>query len=936
MNIIKSLHSGILSKTYDFMGQSFFAVSLLWGFQLDSGEPVLEYKLWAAIADMLGKNEMFDAAMPKPHGEALVHGSFFAPEGKPVLSGTVSFSFDTIQKELSVFGDRSWTKSMGMALSVQGPEPFTEMPIDYANAFGGDGYKNNPVGKGFGDIEDPNGRVSPLPNIEYPDQLIHSPKDRPEPASFSRVDMMWKQRFSKSGTYDKKYIRERMPGLPDDIDWSFFNDAAPDQWKEGFFRGDESFEITNMNPDNPEQSGYLPGVYGRCFVNHEIEEEIIFTEIETRLDTVWFFPKENLGVLIHRGFMEVSEDDGADIRQILIAHENLSDSPRGAEHYHAELTKRMDPEEGFKYAMNSSPLIPEGCRCGFELLEKEGGFAPEGIARKNMENFGEQKRKQVEDEVEKHKQDALTQMEESSMDAAVFSEFFDVSKKTPEEPEEAKKIKDLLENIAPGSTEDPPNIDIARLNLQGFDDLNAYMRKLASDKQKETMDMLRDRLDSLNEMDADAPGRDIAVLQFEKMMEDIQLPPVLPRFNFDEHLKAAHEQSETALSQQALILNSLGASEEDLSKIKDSFADTDQIEQQIKDAQGKTREGYRIGAHHIEEARSPHEGKEAEIASDLLKRHQEGGETTGGDYAFTDLSGMDLSGIDLSGAYLEYADLSHTKLAGANLSNAVLSHAVLVETDLTNADLSGANLGASRIDGARFVDSNLTGVILGKASIRYTKFHRCKLIERMEMFLETEFEQVDFTGSDMRRSNFIDADVSGCCFAEVDLTESSFLNPEMTDAVFDRAVLHNVNFVKARGENVSFRQADMNNVRFVGGCGLSRSDFSGAKAAEANFRDCRLDDTDFSEAFLMKADFSGSSLIRSRFIRADAVQAQFQKSNLVFADLHRINLMEGSLFKARLSGAVFTESNLYMVNFLNTIIGEEDIDQADFTDAYLG
>ncbi|MFP4348334.1 MAG: pentapeptide repeat-containing protein, partial [Desulfococcaceae bacterium] len=619
-----------------------------------------------------------------------------------------------------------------------------------------------------------------------------------------------------------------------------------------------------------------------------------------------------------------------------IAHENLSDPPRSPEQYETELTKRMDPEEGFKYMMDSSPLIPGGCRCGFKILEKEGGFALEGIGRKNMDTYGEEKRKQIEDEVEKHKQEALKQMEETDMDAALLVESFDAAQKTPEESDDTRKIKDLLENIAPGIHEDPADIDITRINLKGIDDLNAHMQQMAADKKKETLDMLRGELDRLNELDEDLPGREIAVLQFEKMLEDIQLPPVLPRFDFDSHLKNAREQIEAVLRQETMVLHSLGIEEADLAKLKDAVPDAGQIEAQISAAREKACGGYRIGAHYIEEARSPHEGKEAEIASDLLKRHQEGGETTGGDYAFTDLSGMDLSGIDLSGAYLEYADLSHAKLAGANLSNAVLSHAVLVETDLTNADLSGANLGASRIDGARFIDSNLTGVILGKASIRYTKFHRCKLIERMEMFLETEFEQVDFTGSDMRRSNFIDADISGCCFAEVDLTESSFLNPEMTDAVFDRAVLHNVNFVKARGENVSFRQADMNNVRFVGGCGLPRSDFSGAEAAEANFRDCRLDDTDFSEAFLMKADFSGSSLIRSRFIRADAVQAQFQKSNLVFADLHRINLMEGSLLKARLSGAVFTEANLYMVNFLNTIIGEEDIDQADFTDAYLG
>lgn len=35
----------------------------------------------------------------------------------------------------------------------------------------------------------------------------------------------------------------RMPGFPDDFNYDYFNDAAKDQQIEGFFKGDEQYEI---------------------------------------------------------------------------------------------------------------------------------------------------------------------------------------------------------------------------------------------------------------------------------------------------------------------------------------------------------------------------------------------------------------------------------------------------------------------------------------------------------------------------------------------------------------------------------------------------------------------------------------------------------------------------------------------------------------------
>ena len=289
MNILKSLQSGILHKTFDYNGKSFFVISLLWGFQLDSGHPVLEQELWRTLGPTLENGDMLDAGMPKNRGEFLAFGSFFSPTGAKVQGGRVSISLGALHKELYVFGDRKWGSAFETSLGITEPEPATEIPITYANAFGGAGYEKNPIGKGYVTVQSESGTYHPLPNIQYPGSVIGSPNDTPEPASFSRIDMTWIPRAAKAGTYDDQYIAKRMPGLPDDIEWAFFNEAAEDQWVQKYFKGDEAFEIINMSPYHPVLKGKLPGIYARCFVNQEKDHEIEFKEISCKLDTVLLY-----------------------------------------------------------------------------------------------------------------------------------------------------------------------------------------------------------------------------------------------------------------------------------------------------------------------------------------------------------------------------------------------------------------------------------------------------------------------------------------------------------------------------------------------------------------------------------------------------------------------------------------------------------------------
>ena len=924
MNILKSLHAGLLHRTFVYGGKPIFAASLLWGFKMDSGEPVLEQKLWTTIGEMLGKNEMFDAGMPKTNGEVLVSGSFFSPHGKPVQGGKISLTIGPIHKELAVFGDRRWVRKFGTILMIEGPEPFTEMPVAYANAFGGEGFAKNPTGKGFAPVQTGDGHIHALPNIEYPDRLIGSPDDRPDPAGFSRQDITWSRRLAKAGTYDEKYIQERMPGLPDDIDWTFFNDAAPDQWLKGFFAGRESFEIANMNPGLPLLRGKLPGVYGRCFVNRMVDGLVLFKEIKTRLDTVWFFPKVNLGVLIHRGSLEVSEDDGTDVKQLLIAHENISDPPRDLEHYRAEMNRRSDPETAALSLLNTAPLIPIGCPDGFKVLEKEIENRLEGLGARNVQAYTDAKVEEAKKKMEAQKDDIARRMEEAGLAPNTFPDPFEAVK--PEPSPEAEKMKELIEKAIPGAISDPNNIDFSRIDLKKFDEVKAYTDQLTAEKIKEAENRVKKQIEEIRAAGTATPEMEASIAKVEKALAGEAEPADLPRLNVREILESTRNRIVEAQNN-VHMLQSMGVPQDQLAALLD--LDVDDIEGKLAGALETAVDGYRLGAHAIPKAKSPHEGQEPEIAANLIKAYKEGGATAGGDYAFVDLSGLDLSGIDLSGAYLEWADLSGANLTGAILRKAILAHANLTGADFTGADLREANIGATTMTDTRFVDADLTGAILCKARIKGAAFHRCKLLDRMEMFLETEFENVDFTGCDMRKSNFLDVDISGCHFPGSDLTESNFISPVMRKTVFDGAILQGVNFIKAEAPGASFQNTAMKNVRFVGGCNLTGALLIAARAPEANFRDCILAGADFSQADISKSDFGGADLTGARFIKAVAIQTQFNKANLERAILHRINLMEGSLHKARLTGAKFIGANLFSVDFFGCKLGETDFTQAN-------
>jgi hypothetical protein len=146
----------------------------------------------------------------------VVKGSAFAPDGKPTKSMQVSAQIGAATKKIQVFGKRMVEWAGGEVAWVPPPEPFSEMPLVYENAYGGIDfrvrpwkpaetpgypwgrevdspgcYPRNPVGKGYlvepGEVPD-----FELPNLEDPDDLLTTERIvTRDPKMWYRQPMPW-------------------------------------------------------------------------------------------------------------------------------------------------------------------------------------------------------------------------------------------------------------------------------------------------------------------------------------------------------------------------------------------------------------------------------------------------------------------------------------------------------------------------------------------------------------------------------------------------------------------------------------------------------------------------------------------------------------------------------------------------------------------------
>jgi hypothetical protein len=199
-----------------------------------------------------------DYAPRKPCCDVLLHGSAYAPGGRPAERVTVSLRVGSLSKSFDVVGNRVWQAGL-LHMGVSQIEPFKVMPISYNNAFGGVDkaqedpqkwryYPLNHAGVGY--HEDTSGKFmdgKPLPNTEEGGNKITNPKGNYRPMAFGPVGRAWQPRPKLAGTYDQHWLDNVFPFLPADFKEEYYQAASPDQ-QIAYPQGGEEVVLENLTP----------------------------------------------------------------------------------------------------------------------------------------------------------------------------------------------------------------------------------------------------------------------------------------------------------------------------------------------------------------------------------------------------------------------------------------------------------------------------------------------------------------------------------------------------------------------------------------------------------------------------------------------------------------------------------------------------------------
>ncbi|MCK5098887.1 MAG: DUF2169 domain-containing protein, partial [Desulfobacteraceae bacterium] len=899
----------------------YFTASATLGINLQTGEELLDLNYLKDVFECMGENPLPDMGMPKPNGEFLVSGSYFAPGHQFVTGGEVKVRLGEKEKNLYVFGPRKWQAGLPST-----PEKITSMIIDYTKAFGGDGYEKNPDGIGFND--------GLLPCIEDPQHLVASKNDKPFPTGFSPLYPMLPQRMKYQGTYNSDYKKKYFPGYPEDHDWKFFLCSASDQWITDFYRGDESFSLYNMHPEIPLIQGSLPGLYARCFINQKKQGQELFGELPLNLDTIWFFPEKVLALLVFRGVTEVEDDEAEEITHVLSAYEDKAQQHRSLEYYKEAFEKRKNGNDDLLKNLNTQDLIPEGHKTAMAILMDTAldENMDSGEFAKNMDAKADEMQKMADEKIE----DAIQSVEKNLKDIDIPDDAwehlsddakkhipgkqggFDLRKLMKEKSDalpdpDVEKFNAKLESAMPGiMSGDPKKIDMKDFSFDKTDEIYDAVDELVEKKKKDVKDVVDKEIDkAAKQIKEQAKNIDKQIEEAKKatsqessdLLENLEETKIkitqslealdtldldssetkkgpLPRVDTD----AIIEQLDTTQAsidpmmmdamQHVQAMKIAGEKEETIEAMEKGIKEQleasqkhigeslKQAEEQIQEAEQDFKKSYILGAHFMEEGLSPHKLALDKVKTKFLEAISNKEDVSNGDWACIDLEGENLDGINLSGAFLEQVNFKGASLRGTDLFGAILSRAILEDADFTGANLQEANIGAVKGHKTNFTKANLKFAKLSKADFTGADFTKADLedIESLELIIS----DADFTQANIPKVNFIETSITGAIFHDTDMNTSAFIKCSIDYSDFSESFMDKSSFVDTSIKNCKFNKTKLSNACFVAtdpeNVTMENLDFSNACLNQANFQSLVMKNIVFSYATMENAFFAGANL----------------------------------------------------------------------------
>ena len=830
--------------------------------------------VWPLVKLAMGKT-LLDAGLPKACSEFLAYGSAYKPlalTSQPLL---VEVSVGEVNKRLAVFGDRQFDLLTGISAA----KPFSSMPITPENAFGGEGFADNPLGKGFvANPADPatGARANwPLPNIETPGQPLIHRGDRVPAAGFWALAPDVPAKMRLLGQFDQRWKETRWPHLPLDTSPDFFQTAPVDQRQSGFLRGDEKIVLLNMHPQFHRVDSALPGLRARCFIyRNGSTAGTGFVEVPAHAETVWLFPEQDCGLILFRAVAPVADEDGDDVAYVYTELERLDQPPLPLTHYwqlfqgkisRAKPAKMPPPEAAPAPSKAAQAPATSAAAVAMPAVSLTDSPEVKGIEKAIADTEAQIKALMAQhglNQADLEKQFLKPEVDEAPMSLA------DIEKLIGEVEDQTKQLMAKhglnpaeLEKLAPAAVEEPGGLaELQQLMQQVEQETQALVKKSGFSEAQ------------LQAMLVDHP-------ELAKMAEGFTAPPMPGGLD-------------KIFAQLATLMPAAAAATASKVTSSEPAATVPPLEQKPSPPVRLDRDG-------------------------VIARH-----AAGESMAACELSGLDLSNLDLAGADFTGALLGGTQFKGCTLKGTRFADALLQKADFSTANLEGACLTGASGDGAKFVGCRLRASDATKGDFSGGDFSGADVGEAT--LIGTVFAGSRMVGLQAKNCVADKASFEGCDLSEANFTQSRFTGTRFNGASvqqadFAGASAEKAEFFKINAQRASFAGANLSTSRANATSQFSEANFRGANLQKASWGGAVLSRAVLSEARLDKADLSRAQLDNASLLRASAKEARFNKANLDGADMSGINLFKGSLRLAKLGSVRMQMANLYGVNFYGTV-----------------
>lgn len=848
MNIIKPDNLSLLFAPFVAGNHCCISVAALVCFSLETtvDDRLLEEAfLWQAVAQELGE-EALDMVCPKQRGEFLVYGACHSPQAVTGLQ--VSVSVGSITKTLNVSGEHHWNA----AGAPTAPLPFREKRITWDKAFGGEGWEQNPVGRGF--VPDAEGRI-PLPQVQDPRHILSSPKDRPEPAGFNAINPFWPQRKRYLGKFDDAWLKNRWPHYPHDTDPEYFNSAPVDQRISRFFKGDEPLQIVNMHPVKAKINSCLPGVRARLFTNRVVNGKEIFTEIEARPETVWLLPGCDCGILLFRGVSKINDETMDEVTHLMGEWESMNTPPESLDYYHRKFLGIISPPPAEAVEPPPAapppppPEVPKAAPVSMPEPPKPPPLPPE------VEKMTAEANKLITD-TEAKLEALLARMGVTREQA--------MQRVTPKQPPKVMDVE-ATEALA------------AKTKLE----LEQLLKKMGVTPE-EAMKRVRPA----------SPVVNAETVLTESATAFAEIDKALAGIGFSREQAIARVFPGAAIS--ALNLADPLAP---IKKVLASLPSPSDIpnEPVVAEAPAEAAPPPPIGAPlTVEQVMERYRLKES--------------------LRFLDLSGLDFTGLTLDKADFTSCIFSGALFKRASLSGVIFTGTVLVDADFTDAVLDMSHIDGAQAAGARFVGAELRGAMLAGSEYSGCNFSRADLADAV--LDGSAFSDADFSGATGVRMSARNSIFTGANFTDGRFSESNLSGANLGRSVLDNASFAGItatgfSIEDATGEGADFSNALLVSSRAGAGTSLKRVNLSGADMRNACWEGAKLDGVKMVGACLDSGDFSRMVLDNCNMVNCVARRADMSRVVMNNCDIRGINLFKGNLRNSLLNGCDMRRAHLF-------------------------